>query len=278
MSYNNSYGLVAEDIAHIGIHMASKNDPIDKVIRLMDERDISGVLIEDPDDLGNYYLISHGDIIRFINNNQQYIEELIKMDLNPMVETKCKDIMRGPIELVGRETPIDEIIQKLQVKGWKRIFVGNERDQPIGIITLRDLLSWNSEFFRKGTPILICVMENSSGIILAKRFFREEFSEELLELFGGSLNAIKSITSEVLKKSGNLRVIEKDYYVIMLEPAEDVTAVLVADYQSIELRRKLQAFLTSWVKKYKKEILSRRTRPGAVSIFRISELSEIFKS
>src|SRR6056297_2066020 len=235
MGYSDNYGIVAEDIAHIGIFMVDKNDPVGKVIKLMDEKNISGIMIEDPDDLDHYYLISHSDVINFINNNQKYIEELIKMDLNPMEETKAKDIMRGPIDVLPRDTPIDVVIQKLHVMGWKRIFVGNERNQPIGIITLRDLLSWNSDFFREGSPILICIMENETGLILTKKFFRDEFSEELLELFGGSLNAIKSITSEVLKKSGNLRVIEKDYYVIMLEPEEDVTAVLVADYQSIDL-------------------------------------------
>ncbi len=277
MSNHDKYGIVAEDIAHIGIYVVDKRDPIDKVVQLMDEKSISGVMVEDKDDLQDYYIISHSDIIQFINNNQRYIEELIKMDLNPMVETKAKDIMRGPIDIMPRETPIDEIIQKLHVKGWKRIFVGNDRNQPIGIITLRDLLSWNSDFFRKGNPILICVMENSSGLILTKKFFRQEFSEELLELFGGSLNAIKSITSEVLKKSGNLRVIEKDYYVIMLEPDHDVTAVMVADYQSIDLRRKLQTFLHNFVKKYKKDILKRRTKPGSMNVFRIGELSEIFR-
>jgi CBS domain-containing protein len=272
------YGLIAEDIAHVGVYMVEKNDSLMKVLDLLDKKNISAVIVEDLDDLKHFYVISHGDIIKFLVQQRNYLDFMgvVAGSRSLMQDVKAKDIMRGPIEIISRETPIDEIIKSMHVSGYKRVIVGNDQGQPIGIVSSRDILAWNSDFFRKGNPILICVMENTSGIILAKKFFRQEFGEDMLELFGGSISAITSITSEVLKKSGNLRVIEKDYYDILLETKNEITAILVVDHQSIDLRKKLQGFIDQFYKKNEKLIKDWIKCAGPINKFRIREFATIF--
>ena len=277
MHYSKKYGITAEDIAHIGIYMVEKHDNLRTVLNMMDRKNISAVMVEDSDNLHQYFIISHSDIVRFLNQRHDFQKKMLELGLDIFEQTKARDIMHGPIDVIDKDTSIDQIIQIMHERGFKRIFVGNENKQPIGIITTKDILAWNSEFFRKGSPILLCVLENQSGIILSQKFFRDEFSMELLELFGGSLSAITSITSEVLQKSGNLRVIEKDYYVIMLEPLEDITGVLVVDHQSIDLRRKLQKFIKLFALDYEEDLRKRKIYPGSVNVFKIRDLADIFK-
>lgn len=278
MSNSGNYGLVAEDIAHIGVYMVLADEPLMKVLDIMDRKNVSAVIVEDLEDMHNYYLISHSDIIHFLAQQRSYLDFLgvVAGGRSLLQEVKARDVMRGPLDIVKKGTPIDEIIQRMHESGFKRLILGNDAGQPIGIVSTQDILAWNNDFFRKGTPILICVMENHSGIILAQRFFRKDFGEELLELFGGSLTAITSITSEVLKESGNLRVIEKDYYVIMLEPGDYTTGVLVADYQSIDLRRKLQHFLFKFEEDYREDLEKRKKYPGPINVFKIRDLTTVF--
>lgn len=266
--YPLRYDLLASDIMTIGVIMVNKNQPLMMVLELMDDKKISAVVIEDPDDITKYYLISHSDIISYLLKNRYDPGGL---------NVQCSEVMHGPIEVISPDTPLDKIISIMFTSGYKRVIVGNENQQPIGIISTHDILTWNNEIFRAGKPILLAVMDNSTGIILTQHFFRQEFSQDMLELFGGSISAISSITSEVLQKSGNLRIIEKDYYVILLEPRENVTGILVADYQSIELRRKLQIFIDGFIKTNNKIYEFWKKSNGPTNGFDISKLVEKFQ-
>lgn len=270
MTFHSDMDITAQDVMHLGLIMVERHEPLIRVIQLMSENRISAIVVEDKDDLTKYFLISHSDIIDFIFQHK----EDSTIDIN---QYKAQDLMH-PIDTVAADTSIQRILEIMLTQGFKRLIVVNINQQPIGIITQADILTWNNKLFQQGHPILVCVIENDSGIILAQKFFREEFSMDLLELFGGSISAITSITSEVLKQSGNLRVIEKDYYAIMLEPREQVTGVLVVDHQSFDLRRKLQAFINKFVDEYKQELHLRRIYPGAINQFKIKFATEIFKS
>jgi predicted transcriptional regulator len=262
------YELVASDVMSIGVIMVNKNQPLMMVLELMDTKKISSVVIEDPEDLSKYYIISHSDIISFLLKNAH----------NPgILNVQCSEVMRGPIEVIPLDTPLDEIVSIMFNSGSKRLIVGNENQQPIGFISTRDILSWNNEIFRSGKPILIAVMDNETGIILTQYFFQQTFSQDMLELFGGSITAISAITSEVLQKSGNLRIIEKDYYVILLEPRSNVTGILVADYPSIELRRKLQNFIDDFIKSFSETYTTWKRTSGPTDHFQIAQMLDSFQ-
>ena len=84
-----------------------------------------------------------------------------------------------PIDAIPPEMPLMMVIQLMLSNGLKRVIVVNDNQQPIGIISQADIMAWNNKLFQQGHPILICVMENDTGIILAQRFFREDFSAKL---------------------------------------------------------------------------------------------------
>jgi CBS domain-containing protein len=262
-----NFDLLASDIMTIGVIVVEKEDPVTRVLELMDEKKISAVVVEDSLDLQHYYLISHSDIISYLVKNP---------DNANFMHIKAKELMHGPIDIIPPSTPIDKIVEIMFTRGFKRIIIGNDKKQPVGIVSTKDILAWNNDFFRPGNPILLAVMDNKSGIILTQKFFRKDFSQEMLELFGGSISAISTITSEVLQKSGNLRIIEKDYYIIMLEPRKEVTGILVADYQSIDLRRKLQAFIDKFCDEFDYEITVWKQTHGPTNVFKIRHLAEMF--
>lgn len=258
---SNDMLLFAQDIMHMGVLMVEKNDPLINAIKIMSDKKIASIIVEDKENPAQYYIIAHSDVIDFVYNNRDK-----SVDFN---RYKAKDLMH-PIDAIPPTMAIDEIISLMLNRGFKRLIVTNDKNQPIGIISQADIMTWNNKFFQQGHPILLCVMENDSGIILSQKFFRDEFSMDLLELFGGSISAITSITSEVLKKSGNLRVIEKDYYAIMLEPRDTITGIMVVTRQSLDLRRKLQLFTDRFVKEYKLDLDKRQRFHGAINVFKIN--------
>jgi len=281
MSSPPRYGLLVEDIAHVGVYLVDKNTDLINVLELMDKRHISAVIVEDLDDLSHYFLISHTDIIRFLVKERSQLDYLglFVGGKTLMQETKAKDIMRGPIDIIPKETPLDELIGILQKTGFKRAIVGNEKNQPIGIISTKDIIKWNSVLLPPGTPFLVSIMEMDSGLVLTKHFFKKDVTEGFLSILGGSLSAISGLTSEILKQSGNVRLIEKDHYDIMLETHGTIAAFLVVDRSSITLRRKLQTFLRQFRKRYAKELQRRIETRGltSVSVFNISKMVSIFK-
>ena len=280
MEKENEIGLIASDIASMSVIKVDYDDSIMSVITLMDKHQISAIMVVDArKKQKKYYIISHGDIIHFFTHSKEYRHSLLIMGIDLLKATKAGDICRGPLDVIAKDTAIDEIMRIMFSKGWKRLFIGEEEGgDPTGIISTKDILSWNNDFFKKGTPILLAILENKSGLILAKKFFKDAFGEELLELFGGSLSAISAITSEVLKKSGDLRIIEKDYYVIMIEPSEVVSAILIADHASLDLRKNMQIFLADFTTRYKKALDRRKKGPSAISDFKIEECTLLFET
>ncbi|UYP48578.1 hypothetical protein NEF87_004863 [Candidatus Lokiarchaeum ossiferum] len=276
-----SYGLSVEEIAHVGVHLVEKNERLINVLKIMDTKQISAVVVEDINNLTEYYIISHTDIIRFLVKQRNHLDfyGLLAGGKNLLHDTRAKEIMRGPIDIMRMGTPIDELIGKLQQTGFKRAILGNVKRQPIGVISTKDLIEWNSILLPPGTPYLVCVMEIDTGLVLGRHFLQEDVTAGFVTILGGSLSAISILTNEILKQSGNIRLIEKDRFVIMLETHGTLTAFVVADRSSITLRRKLQNFLRNFRHKYAKEIIKRQESNGfaPVSVFNIRELAEIFR-
>lgn len=281
MTRKQTYGLIAADIAHVGVYILEKSDSLFDVIDLMNGKNISAVIIEDISDLSKYYIITHRDIIRFFSQQPHLFENPTSDHIRTgwLNHVRAKDLMRGPIKIVNKKTPIDEIVHIMNRRGYKRVIVGNEKEQPIGVISTKDIIAWTKDILPKGLPIMLCVMENTTGLIIARYVFRDDIAEEYLDLFGGIITAIEGITDEIMKNSGDLRFIEKDFYDIMLEQTEDITVILVCDESSIELRIELQVFTNRFIKLYYEELQLRKKSGFISSIdkFNIRQLAEIFK-
>ncbi len=268
MDNTSEYPLLAENIAHKGVYLVEKNDSVIEVLEIMDNRKISAVVVENIDDL-SYYFISHSDIVHYLVENQHHMQEIR--------DIKCHAVMRGPVKIIPKSTPIDKVIVLMHKTGYKRVVVGNDQGQPIGIVSTHDIITWNNELFPLGVPILLCIMEKDSGLIIAQTLFKQSISNDLIDLLGGSLFAISSITSEVLAHKANLKLIEGEYYDLMLETDQNITAVLVVTNSSIDFRRKLQIFLRNFITRYKDDLLMVQHVVADVSHYKILDLAKIFE-
>lgn len=291
MTRKPPYGLIAEDIAHKGVYLLEKSNSLLDVISLMDRKLISAVIIEDLENLGKYYIISHTQIVHFLadfykknrirnkrNKDHQEVESSSgKIDLT---QIKAGEIMRGPLTFISKHAPIDEVVHFMNKMGYKRVVVGNEYNQPIGIISTKDVIRWTTDILPKGHPIMIFIQETKTGLVLASYRFRDDVAESYIDLLGGTLSAIEKITDEVLRNSGDLRYIEKDNFDIMFEQNEYVTAILVCDESSIELRIKLRAFMRRFMQQYQKELeLRKKTNyVREISLFKLHSLVEMFEN
>ncbi len=262
-----SISLAAEDIMTQGVVSVGLSASVLDVISLMHDKNISAVAVVGEN--SQYFTISHSDIINYIYRNPNH---------PPFSEINVKEIMRGPVDTFDPGTPIDEIVHQMQNQGLKRVFIAEPQTKSlIGIITTHDLMIWNSNILKRSIPILLLVLENESGLLLAKHIFKEEINIQLLDLFSGSLSAVDSILQEVTNEKSAIKTIQKEYFTILLERTEFVTAVLIVDHSSIDIRRRLQDFVRDFCLKYQNELKKRKSKSGPIDQFSLNDLIEKFR-
>ena len=262
-----SITLVAEDIMTRGVITIGPNTTLFDVITLMHDKRISSIIILDDDK--KFYTISHSDIINFIFHNPIH---------QPFSEVSVKAVMKGPVEPIGPQTSIDEVVFQMQNQGLKRVLIAEKKTgELLGIVTTHDLMIWNSNILKRAIPIVLLVIENNTSILLAKHVFNDMIDISLLDLFSGSLSAVDSILEEVMKKSGRIKTIQKELFTILLENTELITSVLIVDHSSIDIRRRLQDFTNDFASTYSKQLDKRKDFPGPIDQFNITKLIDKFK-
>lgn len=204
------------------------------LITLMHENRISAVFIHDPSD-DKYYIISQTDIVRYLEKGG-----ISKQDL---ANTPVRELMTGPIELLDFNIPVDKIIRYMAEKRYKRVLISKD-GKPTGVVSTRNVMKWNNTYFRPSKAQVLLFMDNYTSNFVAKHIFDKnldsELEKDLIDLYGGALHAISIITDEVIKKSGKMYHIMKDKRSILFEPYINITGILICDYNSVDLRRKLQ--------------------------------------
>ena len=258
----------AEDIMTKNVISLPVSTTLTEVIDLMYHQNISSIVIG-AESLENVSIIAHSDIITYLHDHP-----VLECSLG---EISAKLIAR-PIKVVPYNLHVDELIRLMQLEGLKRVLVG-KNNNIIGIISVRDLLTWNSRSLAKSLNIFLMVIENQTGLMIAKHDFKEGINMDLIDLFSGSLSAIDSIMREILKRGGRLRIIQKQYFALLLESfyGDKLTAVLVVDRPSIDARRRLISFCKQFEESFS-EILKRRiAKGGGISDFKIDSLIQIFE-
>ena len=157
----------------------------------------------------------------------------------------------------GRSLPINvgalrKILELEHGKGYtdSAVFGGLDRflhnwaDQAVGVITTRNIFKWNNIYFKPSKPQVLLFMDNLTSNSIGKHIFHENIDEEiqkgLIDLFGGALQSVSMMTEEIISKSGELKHLVKDKRSILFEPYHNITGVLICDYNSINLRHKLE--------------------------------------
>lgn len=214
------------------------------LVELMFKNKVSAIVINNPE-TQSYYIISHTDVIEFLHRSKQ---------AQNIYDTPLKTIMKSPVQIIDQNISIDKAIRLMNEHGHKRLVLG-KNGIPTGIISTRDILMWNNLFFRPGKPIMLLVLDNDTSILLAKHKFKEnltrEINDDLVEIYGGALASINTITNEVIHADGKMRILQKDNYSVLFEPREKITGILVCTHNNIELRRRLFAFVEEFSEKNK---------------------------
>ncbi len=227
--------LLAGEIMHSPLITASPDDDLQAVLEKMASNHISSVVIK-KERTKLAYIITTGDVVRWLAKHQECIAKV-----------KAKDLMHGPVDALNHMDPIDKIIKYMYIRGLKRVVIENDRHEKVGIISIRDVLAWNVDVLQRGNPFLLLTLKKDSGIVVSEYRFPtlQDFSIMSVDLLGSSLTAITHMTNELMKASGDLKVVRKENYVFMIESGKILKTILVADRESIELRKRLREFITN---------------------------------
>lgn len=230
--YENS--AIAGEIMTPNVIMLDTSSTFKDVIEKLHKHNISAVFIEDVFK-GEYFIITKTDVINFLNSGGMFEQNLSDISV--------KDIMQGPIDMLDIETSIDAIIRYMTEHNFKRVLISKD-DKPAGVVSTRDIMTWNNTYFKPAKPQILIFMDNINSAFIAKHIYRDniddEIDKDLIDVYGGALSSISAITDEVIKRSGTMRQLLKDKRSILFEPHKGITGILISDYNSIELRRKLQ--------------------------------------
>ncbi len=234
MEEYNENSAVAGEIMTPHVIMLDTNSTFKDVIKSLDENDISAVFIEDPSK-DEYFIITKTDIINFLNDRG--------MGEHNLANISVKKIMKGPTTMLDIDTPIDSIIRFMSEHNYKRVLISKD-NKPVGVVSTRDIMKWNNTYFKPAKPQILLFMDNINSTFIAKHIYEEnigdDVQQELIDIYGGAISTISAITDEVIKSSGTMRQLLKDKRSILFEPYKGITGILISDYNSIELRRKLK--------------------------------------
>ncbi|MHA2288444.1 MAG: CBS domain-containing protein [Promethearchaeota archaeon] len=234
MEQNNESSAIAEQIMTPYVVMLDTTATFKEVVKKMQKHNISAVIIEDAT-RSEYFIITKTDIINFLVSGGMAEQNLSQVSV--------KRIMQGPISLIGVNTPIDKVIRFMIQHNFKRVLIGKD-NKPAGIVSTKDIMQWNNTYFKPSKPQILLFMDNINSLFIARHIYKENLTQdvkdELIDAYGGAITSISAIIDEILKKSGTMRQLLKDKRSILFEPYKGITGILISDYNSIELRRKLQ--------------------------------------
>jgi hypothetical protein len=200
----------------------------------MHKHNISAVFVEEKTKK-EYFIITKTDVIDFLSSGGIYNQNLSKISV--------KEIMKGPTSLIDVNTPIDHVIRFMIEHNFKRVLIGKD-NKPVGVVSTKDIMQWNNTYFKPSKPQVLLFMDNINSIFVAKHIYEEnigdDVEDDLIDAYGGALTSISAMTDEILKRSGTMRQLLKDKRSILFEPYKGITGILISDYNSIELKRKLQ--------------------------------------
>ena len=263
---------VAKEIMTPYIIIIEKDAKLKDAIELLDKHKISAVFIND-DIEKDYYIITKTDIIQFLNSGGMF--------RNDIADVPIKEIMKGPVELLDVNTPIDKLIRFLTENNYKRALI-SEDGKAVGVVSTKDIMKFNNTYFKPAKPQILLFMDNFNSTLIAKYIYEEnlkdDVSKDLIDIYGGALTSISIITNHIIKQSGSMRQLIKDRRSIILEKYKGITGILISDYNSIDLKRKLQIATKKFYQKHSRIIdNSHKQNSGICVELDINPVISIFK-
>jgi len=273
MGEPNESSVVAGEIMTPHVIMLNVNATFKDVIKSLHINDISAVFIEDSIN-SEYFIITKTDVIAFLSERGMILQNLSDISV--------KEIMKGPTTMLDIDTPIDYVIRFMIEHNYKRVLISKD-NKPAGVVSTQDIMKWNNTYFKPAKPQILLFMDNINSTFVAKHIYEEnignDVQQELIDIYGGALSSISAITDEVVKSSGTMRQLLKDKRSILFEPYKGITGILISDYNSIEMRRKLKLATEKFYAKYSDLIDDKHKKKLGVSInLDINSILPIFKN
>ncbi|TFF98004.1 MAG: CBS domain-containing protein, partial [Promethearchaeota archaeon] len=227
---------VAKEIMTPFVISLNSDATFENVINTLVENRITAVFIHDPK-TNDYYIISQRYIVKFLKR-----DGLKSINL---AQTSVKEIMKGPIETVDVQTPVETVIRFMTEHDYKRVLI-SENGKATGVISTKDIMKWNDTyFFKPAVPQILFFVDNLTSNLIGRHIFKkniqDEVQDDLIDIYGGALNSISIITNQLIKESGKMTHLMKDKRAVLFEPRDQVTGILICDFNSVDLRRKLIA-------------------------------------
>lgn len=267
----NVHSAIAGEIMTPYVIMIEKNASFRELVQILTEKNISAVFIFDEEN-EDYFIVSQTDVVNFLGNGGLKEKEL--------GEVPVSEIMNGPIDMLHITTPIDKIIRFMATHNYKRALI-SENQRAVGVISTRDIMIWNDTYFKPASPHILLFLDNITSLIIAKHVFEDnltgEVRHELIEAYGGALKAINVMTEEILKNSGDMKHMVNDKTSILFEPYNNITGILICDYNSIDLRKKLQKATHEFYDVHKNVMTSPQSRYGINIMLKIQPVIHHFK-
>ena len=262
--------VTAEEIMTPYVIMLPDSATFEDAVKSLYDNNISAVFIKQ--ELTNeFFIISQTDIIHFMR--------LEGLKLPSIKDISVTRIMKGPIRMIDIDTPVDKIIRVMAKHEYKRVLI-SDRNEPVGVVSTRDVLIWNNAYFKPAKPQVLLFMDNLTSNFISQHIFEENvdssLQRDLIDIYGGALNSISLMTDEILKKSGKMAQLTKDNRCILFEPDEVITGVLICDFNSIDLRCKLQDATRKFCEVYAKELKSSTHMNGICRTCDVSPVLPIF--
>ncbi len=269
MNIDHINRATAKDIMTPYVIQATSSATLVDIIKIMSDKQIATIFIEDIFS-NKYYLVSHTEIINFLANGG--------INKKNLPDTSISSIMEGPIEMVDENTPIDLIIHKMQEKNSRRELI-SRNNIPIGVISQKDILVWNERYFKPAKPEALIIFDAKSSLPLIKHVFNSDKHKELdfnlLDMYGGALSSISHITDELFRQNGKLDEITRNNKAILIESTLNITAILIADHKSINLKHKL--FRATKIFEHGFLSIKSRNRPWSKEMFDMAPIIKLFK-
>ncbi|UYP47171.1 hypothetical protein NEF87_003456 [Candidatus Lokiarchaeum ossiferum] len=260
----------AEEIMTPYVIMLSDSATFEDVVKSLYDNNISAVFIHKKT-TDEFFIISQSDIIHFMR-----VEGL---NLPSIKDIPVSKLMKGPIRMVDIDTPVDKIIHVMAKHEYKRVLI-SDKNTPVGVVSTRDVLIWNNTYFKPAKPQVLLFMDNQTSNFISQYIFEENvdssLQRDLIDIYGGALNSISLMTDEILKKSGKMAQLTKDNRCILFEPDKVITGVLICDFNSIDLRCKLQEATRKFCEVYAKELESSQHMHGICRTCDVSPVLPIF--
>ena len=269
--FNGSSATVGEIMTPYVI-MLKRDAKFKELVDKLQKHNISAVFIEDTVK-NEYFIVTKTDVINFLNSGG--------MNEQNLAEVPVKKLVQGPTELIDIDKPIDTVIRFMIEHGFKRVLIGKD-NKPVGVVSTKDIMLWNNTYFKPSKPQILLIMDNINSIFIAKHIFKENLDDYvhngLIDVYGGALTSISALTDKVIKPSGPMRQLLKDKRSILFEPYKGITGVLISDYNSIDLRRKLKIATKKFYELHSKIINSKHNKQKGINkILNIEPVVPIFE-